>query len=215
MTRRDLLVAGAGAAALAGGAGAAGAPFVRAYNGKDLSGWHVESGKLSSWKALGEIVSCVSPGGGYLALDREYGDFELRLEYRLPPAGNSGIGIRFPRGGWPSTEGMEIQLLDDEAPRYKNLKPDQFNGAIYTHIAPKVRASRPAGEWNRIAVRCKGPVIQIRLNDVEIQNANIDDYPDSVGKGTLPLPKRPRKGLVGLQSHGDPVEFRNIEIREL
>lgn len=215
MNRRRLLV-GTAACALGGWAVPVRAgEWVKAYNGKDLSGWHVESGKLEAWQARGETLSCVKPGGGYLALDKEYADFELRLEYRLPPAGNSGIGIRFPRGGWPSTDGFEIQILDDEHPMYKNLKPDQANGSIYTHIAPKSRPQKPAGEWNRYEVRCQGPHVHVKLNGVEIINANLDEYQDSLGKGKIPLGKRPRKGLVGLQSHGDPVDFRNIEIREL
>jgi hypothetical protein len=55
----------------------------------------------------------------------------------------------------------------------------------------------------------------VKLNDKEIINANLDDYGDSLGKGKVALSKHPRKGLVGLQSHGDPVDFKNIEIREL
>lgn len=188
--------------------------FVKLYNGRDLSGWHVESGKLEAWRANGPILSCVQAGGGYLATDREYGDFELRLEYRLPPAGNSGVGIRFPRGGWPSTMGMEIQLLDDDAPRYRNLDPKQRNGAIYSFVAPKARAARPAGEWNRLVIRCEGPLLVVHLNGVEIQRVNLDEQTQK-GKGDLPLCRRPRRGLIGLQSHGDPVDFREIEIREL
>lgn len=193
---------------------AADKPFQKPYNGNDLSGWHVESGKLEAWQARGELLSCVKPGGGYLALDREYGDFELKLDYRLPPAGNSGIGVRFPRGGWPSTMGMEIQLLDDAAPQYKDLGAVHRNGSIYSFVAAKSNPARPAGEWNQLRVRAQGPRIQVWINGVEIQNANLDALTQK-GKGDLPLSQRPRRGLVGLQSHGDPVDFRNIEIREL
>ena len=194
--------------------GAAASDWVKPYNGKDLSGWHVESGKLEAWKANGEMVSCVTPGGGYLALDKEYGDFDLRLEYRLPKAGNSGVGLRFPRGGWPSTMGMEIQLLDDDAPQYANLGAVHRNGSIYSFVAPKVKAGKPAGEWNKIEIHCQGPRVVIKINDQEVQNVNLDEQTQK-GKGEKPLNERPRRGLVGLQSHGDPVDFRNIEIREL
>jgi hypothetical protein len=193
---------------------AAAGEFRKLYNGKDLTGWHVESGKLDSWNANGELISCVKPGGGYLATDQEYGDFELRLEYRIPPAGNTGVGIRFPRGGWPSTGGMEIQILDDDAPQHKSLKPSQYNGSIYSFVGPKSRPAKPAGQWNRMTVRCQGPHVSVSINGVEVVSANMDEHTEK-GKGELPLSERPRKGLVGLQSHGDPVDFRNVEIREL
>lgn len=199
---------------LAAGAARA-AEFARLYNGKDLSGWHVESGKLEAWKANGEMISCLNKGGGYLATDREYGDFELRMEYRMSAAGNSGVGIRFPRGGWPSTQGMEIQLLDDDAPRYANLDGLHRNGAIYTHVAPRAKAQKPAGEWNRLVIRCQGPRIAIHLNGVEIQNVNVEEYANSLGKGKTTLAQRPRRGLIGIQSHDPVVDFRNLEIREL
>lgn len=190
-------------------------PWIKLFNGKDLTGWHVEGtdAKLSSWKTDGPILSCIS-GSGYLARDEEYGDFELKLEYRLPPAGNSGIGIRFPRGGWPSTDAIEIQLLDDASPKYRDLKPESINGSIYTFVGPSSRPAKPAGEWNKIEVRCKGSEISVKINGKLVCSANMDDI-TSPGKGTIPLNKRPRKGLIGLQCHNDPVDFRNIEIREL
>ena len=201
-----------GVGALAGAVGAA--DYLRPYNGKDLTGWHVEQGKLEAWQANGDLISCVKPGGGYLALDDEYGDFELKLEYRLPKAGNSGLGLRFPRGGWPSTDGMELQLLDDDAPQYAKLSAVHRNGSLYTFVGPKVRAGKPFGEWNSITVRCKGPLLTAKLNGQNILDVNLDEHQE-VGKGKVPLAQRPRRGLVGLQSHGDPVDFRKIRIREL
>ena len=190
--------------------------FVPLYNGRDLTGWHVERGKLECWAATAEGISCVKNGGGYLATDRQYGDFVLRLEYRIPPGGNSGVGLRFLPGAWPSTEAMEIQILDDPHPCYANLDNLHKNGSIYTHAAPRVEfAARPAGEWNHMEIRCHGPRVVIHLNRTEIQNVNLDDFADSVGKGKMALAKRPRRGLIGLQSHGDRVDFRRLELKEL
>lgn len=218
MTRRIVLrLAGTiGLAAVLPSGALAEDGFKPLYNGKDLAGWHVERGKAECWEARGEMISCTKPGGGYLATDKQYGDFVMKLEYRLPPAGNSGIGLRFLPGTWPSTEAMELQLLDDSHPKYKDLKDSQKNGSIYTHQPPKVlTAQKPAGEWNRLEIRCQGPRIVVHLNSVEIQNLSLDEYSDSLGKGKIVLSKRPRKGLVGLQSHGDPVDFRRLEIKEL
>lgn len=216
MNRRELLVGGAVALSGIGASAAArAADWIPLYNGKDLAGWHAESGALTAWKANGDLISCVGGGGGYLAADKEYGDFELALEYKIGPKGNSGIGVHFPKGGWPSTDAFEIQILDDDHPSYANLKPDSKNGSIYTHQAPKVQAHKPAGEWNEIYVKCQGSRVVVKLNGTEIHNINLDDYADSLGKGKVALAKRPRKGLVGLQNHNSLVDFRNIRIREL
>jgi len=215
MNRRTALVtAGVGVLALAL-APARAAEWVKLYNGKDLTGWHVIRGKIDLWKANGELLTCTGRGGGCLATDKQYGDFELKLDFRIPPGGNTGVGIRFPPDGWPSTDGMEIQILDDDHPRYATLKAEHRNGSIYTHAAPKAKAHKPAGEWNQYVIRCQGPRVTIHLNGTEIHNVNLDDFSDSLGKGKVPLGKRERRGSIGFPSHGDPIDFRNIEIKEL
>jgi hypothetical protein len=194
---------------------ASAADFVPLYNGKDFTGWHVESGVIDGWQAKPDMITFAGKNGGCLMTDREYGDFEFRMDYRIPPGGNTGIGIRVPPGGWPSIDGFEIQILDDDDPRYAKVKPESRHGSIYTHVAPKARPFKPAGQWNHIVVRCQGPHVVIHVNGVEIQNVSLDDYKDSLGKGKIPLGLRPRKGRIGIPSHGDPVDFRNIEIKEL
>jgi hypothetical protein len=211
---RRAFIAG-GALTLAGGAALAqGREFTKLYNGKDLSGWHARGGKIESWKANGEMISCIAPGGGWLTSDKEYADFVLRLEYRIQPGGNSGVGVRYPAEGDPAHAGMEIQILDDAAPQYAALKPAQYNGGIYYQAAPKAKAANKPGEWNRYVIRCQGPNVRVRLNGVEIQNINVEEFTKAEGN-YKPLAERPRKGFIGVQSHGDPVDFRNIEIREL
>jgi hypothetical protein len=213
---RRIFLAGSGSALALAGSAALGQnqEFTKLYNGKDLTGWHVKDGKMEAWKADGEMISCVAPGGGWLTSDKEYGDFILRLEYRIGPGGNSGVGIRYPAVGDPAHVGMEIQILDDADPKYANLKAAQYNGGIYYQAAPKAKAAKAPGEWNRYVIRAQGPNVVIRLNGQEIQRVNLDEY--TKGEGNYkPLAERPRRGFIGLQSHGDRVDFRNIEIREL
>ena len=100
------------------------------------------------------------------------------------------------------------------APKHRDLKPGQYNGSIYLQSPPKVKAARPAGEWNRMVIRCEGPRVVIHLNGTEIQNVSMDAI-TTAPDGVRPLAERPRRRLIGLQSHGDPVDFRRIEIREL
>jgi hypothetical protein len=174
----------------------------------------VQNGKAEAWKAEGKQISCVAPGGGYLTMEKPYGDFTLKLEYRIPEGGNSGIGIHYPPGGHPSTTGIELQILDDDASKHRNLKPAQYNGSLYKLAAPKSRAAKRPGEWNRLEITCKDPWLTVKLNGVQIQRVNRNEH-TSAEEGLTPLARRPRQGCIGLQSHGDPVDFRNVEIKVL
>jgi hypothetical protein len=190
-------------------------PFVSLYNGNDLTGWHVKDGKEDAWAAEGEVIACVKGGGGWLTSDREYGDFVLRIDYRITKGGNSGIGIRYPREGDPAHMGMEIQIIDEEDERYKGkLKPEQVTGGIYYQAAPTEHPARPPGEWNTYSIRCQGPRIRVRLNRVTIHDINVEEFTEGKG-GYPPLAKRPRSGHIGMQSYDSRVEFRNIRLREL
>src|ERR1041384_1642819 len=153
------------AAAIAGEDG-----FVSLYNGKDLTGWHAKDGSIQSWKADGEMIACIKSGGGWLTTDKEYGDFVLKVEWRIPKGGNSGIGLRYPAKGDPAHVGMEIQILDDADKQYANLDPAQYCGGIYYQVAADKEKKKlnPPGEWNSYEIECKGPMVTIKLNGVEI-----------------------------------------------
>lgn len=190
--------------------------FTALYNGKDLAGWHAKDGKIDAWKADGDVIACTSGGGGWLTSDKEYGDFVLKVDWKIPAGGNSGVGLRYPAKGDPAHVGMEIQVLDDPAPAYAKLDPAQYTGGIYYQVAADKEKKKlnPPGEWNSFEITCKGPQVIIKLNGVEIVNANMDE--NKVGRGGhKALAERPKKGFVGLQSHGSRVEFKNILIKEL
>src|SRR5262249_26030526 len=87
--------------------------FKALFNGKDLTGWKIHGGKLASWGADKGVLFVKGGGGGWLMTDKEYGDFELRLEFKVPKGGNSGVALRSPLKGDPAYTGMEIQILDD------------------------------------------------------------------------------------------------------
>jgi peptidylprolyl isomerase len=203
---------------------ASNAPFVKLYNGKDLSGWGVHNGKMDAWKANGDMLSCIAPGGGWLRTDKPYSDFVLRLEYRIPKEGNSGVGLRFPPVGDPAHEGMEIQILDDNAPVYQkmNLVPAQHTGGIYYQAPAKQGVAKPPGEWNSYEITCLGPHVKVVLNGQVVNDVMVDEFKKGAG-GHKALAERPQVGYVGLQSHAsgaeggkyEPIDFRNIEIKDL
>ncbi len=195
--------------------------FVSLFNGKDLTGWQVnKGGNMARWGAENGLLFVQGGGGGWLMTEKEYSDFEVRLEYKMPPGGNSGVALRSPMAGDPAYVGMEIQLLDDNDPRYEKLQKWQYTGSIYGVVPPSKRVVKPAGEWNDIDITAKGRQITIVLNGEKIVDANLDDYKDRVEENKeKKLPAHPglarTGGHVGLQSHDGRVEFRNLRIKVL
>jgi peptidylprolyl isomerase len=211
----------AGQAALASEPTAGHHEFVKLYDGKDLSGWEVQHGKLSAWKANGDLLSCVASGGGWLRTDKLYSDFVLRLKYRIPKDGNSGVGLRFPPTGDPAHEGMEIQILDDNAEVYQkmHLVAAQHTGGIYYQAPAKQGVAKPPGEWNSYEITCVGPHVKVVLNGQVVNDVMVDQYKKGEG-GHKALAERPQVGYVGLQSHEsggkfEPIDFRDVELKDL
>ena len=187
--------------------------FASLFNGKDLSGWQGMGGPTSNWASKEGILSCTGKSGSqWIATKEEFSDFDLRLEFKIPVNGNSGVFIRAPRKGAPWVAGMEIQVLDDYGPKWKNLKPAQFTGAIYAVCAPSVRASKKAGEWQSMRIRCQGSTCEVWLNDKSIVKADLGKLAEkNSGVGGL---KR-ANGFIGLQNHSSPVHYRNLMIKRL
>ena len=188
--------------------------FSPLYNGTDLSGWEVRGGKLSAWQADGELLSCTGEGGGWLQTAKTYSDFVLNLEYRIPPRGNSGVGLRIPPHGNPAHAGMEIQILDDDADEHKQLAPAQYTGGVYYQAAPRRGAALPPGEWNSFEITCRGPLVKVVLNGEAVNDISVDKFTTGEG-GHPPLSERPEIGRIALQSHGSRVDFRNIRVKDL
>ncbi|MBP7935012.1 MAG: DUF1080 domain-containing protein [Phycisphaerae bacterium] len=184
------------------------AGFQLLFNGTDWTGWE-PNGKPGSFTIQdGAIVgdrSGKSQTAYWLGTTREYGDFELRLQYKLSPRGNSGIFIRAPHEGRTSRMGMEIQLLDDGARTGKPGVGD--TGAIYQVVPPKAFVSRPAGQWNDLSVLCLGPRVKVTLNGHIINDTLMTDH--------AALRNRPRRGFIGLSAHTKPVQFRTLRLREI
>ncbi len=181
------------------------------FNGTDLTGWQIIDGLPDSWQVQDSLLYTTGKGGGWLSTDRVFGDFKLELELRLPPGGNSGVFIRAPHEGDPAYTGLEIQLLDDYARQYANLKPWQYCGSIYGIQAPIQRVSKPNGTWQKMVIECRGSQIKVTLNDLMIIDTDLIEHMDQ--ETTHPGIKR-REGHIGLQNHSTRVEFRNIRIVE-
>lgn len=175
------------------------------FNGKDLTGWKGEGYVVED----GSIVC--TPEGRNLTTNRIFANYALDFEFKLPAAGNNGVGIHFPGTGDPAYSGMEVQVLDDSAEKYKDLKPYQFHGSLYTLAAAKKAPLKPVGEWNSERILVHGDKVQVVVNGEVVTDANLSElsekFPQHEGV------KR-RSGHLALCGHGDRVAFRKIRICE-
>ena len=194
------------------------AGFTSLFDGKTLSGWTLIGGRGEGYGVKDGVLFCAKGGGGKLLTDKEYSDFVLRFEFRMPAEGsNNGLGIRAPREGDAAYQGIELQILDEKAAlaeKWGKLKETQFHGSVYDVIAAKKGAQKPAGEWNVQEVTAKGRKITVVLNGQTILDADLDTVKDPEVLKKHPGLAR-TSGHIGFLGHNDYLEFRNIRIKEL
>lgn len=189
--------------------------FTSLFNGKNLDGWQ---GNLVDYYADNGILVVNPKNGGHgnLYTDREYDDFVLRFEFKLTPGANNGLGIRTPLEGDAAYVGMELQILDNTAPIYANLKEYQYHGSVYGVIPAKRGFLNPVGDWNYQEVIVQGTKVKVILNDVTIVDGDIEEASKN---GTLDGREHPglkrQSGFISFLGHGSELWFRNIRIKEL
>jgi len=133
-----------------------------------------------------------------------YSDFILDLEYKHPKEGNSGVFFRVGNVKDPVETGIEVQILDSHG-KPEALSHHDCGGVIRT-VGPSKNMAKPAGEWNRMVVTCRGSQLQVELNGEEIVDVDLANTDSR---------NRPAEGHIGLQDHGQPLEFRNVRVKRL
>jgi hypothetical protein len=201
--------------------------FTSLYNGKDLTGWRggdtadhraylalspekrAERDKtwtadmLAHWKAEGDEL--VNDGKGkYATTEKEYGDIELTLEYNMAPLGDSGIYLR---------NVPQVQIWDPANAKEKKNGADKGSGALWNNNGagkfPLVVADKAPGEWNTLRIMMVGARVSVWLNGKQtVDHATLENYYDR--KVAVPA-----KGPLCLQTHGAPIRWRNISVREI
>lgn len=184
--------------------------FESVFTGKDFAGW---AGPVGNYEVADGVIVCKPGKGGTVYTKKQYADFVARLEYKLPPGGNNGLAIRYPGMGDPAYDGMcELQILDDDHPKYAKLDPRQYNGSAYGMIAARRGYLRPAGEWNFLEVMVKGPTVRVELNGTRIVDGDLSQVTEYMAN--TPHPGKDRtEGHFGFAGHSDPVAFRSIRIK--
>src|SRR5436190_20414199 len=163
------------------------------FDGQSLAGW--EGAGLPAekcWKVDDGTIVCTGEKGPWLRSKEQFDDFNLRLEYKLKPAGNSGVYIRVPENGTHHGDGagIEVQVLDDGAERYRTLKPYQYTGSLYAIAPAASHVGKEPGQWNSLEINCRGMKYHVIHNGTQIISAHETPLPELKGRLT--------KGLLGL-----------------
>ncbi|MDX2017498.1 MAG: family 16 glycoside hydrolase [Planctomycetota bacterium] len=194
------------------------------FDGTTTPGWRgfkKDAFPAKGWAiSNGTIHRPAGDGGGDIVTEKEFGDFELSLEWKASPDANSGIMYRAAEDkNFPWETGPECQVLDDEGHR-DGKNPKTSAGSLYDLYAPAFDVVRPAGEWNRAVVRAKGNRLVHELNgfvvvDVELWSEEFNAVHQKSKWPGMPEWGKRAKGRIALQDHGDEVWFRNIKVRSL
>ncbi|MCP5021376.1 MAG: DUF1080 domain-containing protein [bacterium] len=173
--------------------------------GRRIAAWTAEAAQHWSLDVQADSPELVSDGHGpHLVTARDFGDFELWLDWKLLPGGDSGIYLR----GYP-----QVQLWDpaNEA-EWKNGS-DKGSGALWNNKLherfPLVLADKPTGEWNHMYIKMQGELVTVRLNGkLVVDEVVLDNY----FYRDQPILAR---GPIHLQTHGKETRFRRLFVREL
>jgi hypothetical protein len=189
--------------------------FQPLFNGKNLDGWVLVGGKGPGYIVKDGVLVCPADGGGNLLTDKDFSNFVFRFQFKLHEGSNNGVGIRAPLAGDIAYSGMEIQILDHDAPVYRGkLKPAQYHGSIYDVVPAKTGFLKPTGEWNQEEITASGRHIKVVLNGTTIVDADLDTVTDPEVLKKHPGLAR-TTGRIGFLGHGTTVEFRDIKVQPL
>lgn len=189
------------------------------FDGRTTKGWHnfKATGVRPGWRVVDGTLTCADPHtAGDIVTDGKYDWFELTLDYKLSPDGNSGVMFHVADDG-PTTwaSGPEVQLHDS-----LTSHESQKTGWLYALYPASVNAAKPEGEWNhlRIVITPKG--CETELNDVPyvLFTLGSDDFRARVARskfGSMPNFARLERGTIALQGDHGVVSFRNVKLRPL
>ncbi|HXF94951.1 MAG TPA: DUF1080 domain-containing protein [Gemmatimonadales bacterium] len=191
------------------------------FDGKTTAGWRGwrQDTVPPGWQVVDGALTRVGPGGDIITRD-QFRNFELVLEWKVAPGGNSGIFYRASEDDsaiyWTAPE---MQVLDDAAHADGQDRLTSA-GALYGLYPAPRGAVKPAGEWNQVRIVVNGNHVEHWLNGVKLVECDLGspDWEARVKASKFaPHPRfgKNAEGYIGLQDHGDWVAYRNIKIREL
>lgn len=192
------------------------------FDGKTTSGWRNYRKQTvgPGWTVVDGILTRSGDNAGDIITVDKYRNFELALDWRISEGGNSGILYRATEDNdyiWQSAP--EMQILDNERHSDGKLELTSAGSDFALYPAPH-SAANPAGQWNSARIVVNGNHVEHWLNGHKLFEYELGsaDWKDRVAKSkfaSMPNYGKASEGYIGLQDHGDKVEFRNIRIRVL
>ena len=194
------------------------------FDGKSTDAWRgfrQDSFPDKTWTVEEKTLRTIVGSESRDIITREkYGDFELKLEWKIAPGGNSGI-IYLVSEDFDQTwnTGPEMQVLDDAKHR-DGKDPKTSAGALYALIAPVNKVLKPVGHWNKVRIVVRNGHVEHRLNgkkilDYDLGSDQLKQLIATTKFKDFPRFAQNREGYVALQYHGDAVWYRKIRIRSL
>jgi hypothetical protein len=189
--------------------------FTILFDGTNMNAWQGNTTEYVLEDGYIVMRPAQEMGGNLYSNDR-FSDFVLRFEFLLTPGANNGLGIRHdivPNDKGYS--GMELQILDNEDPQYKELKPYQYHGSVYGISPAKRGYLKQPGEWNTQEVIAKGNDITVKLNGKVILKTNLKEAVKGMPADSYAKAVFNKTGHIAFLGHGSVVKFRNIRIKPL
>jgi hypothetical protein len=192
------------------------------FDGRTMQGWRgygKPNAPVAGWEVVDGAITRVGKGGDIVTTDA-HRDFELALEWKVPQGGNSGVLYRVLESADPIYySGPEMQVLDD-AHHADGRNPLTSAGAAYGLYAPPKGVVKPAGEWNQARLLVRGNQVEHWLNGQKVVSYELGsaDWKAKVAASKFNAWKAygtGKEGLIGLQDHGDRVQFRSVKLRTL
>lgn len=191
------------------------------FDGQSLAAWrgYNQQTMPAGWQAVNGALTRVAEGGDIITRE-QFQDFELALEWKIAPGGNSGIMFRVQETPDPAYyTGPEIQILDTTGLAEKPA-PETATGSNYALHAPTADVAKPAGEWNAFRLVVRGNHVEQWLNGTRIVTYELGsaDWQRRVAASKfkdMPGYGKAARGYIALQDHGAEIAFRNIKIRVL
>lgn len=203
--------------------------FTKIFDGKTTKGWHTygKTAAGSKWTVENGTLHFNPAGdkseGGDLVTDNEYGNFHLKIDWKVAPKANSGIiyYVKEDVAKYHQTysTGLEMQVLDNDGhPDGKITK--HRAGDLYDLVKSSSEPVKPVGEWNTAEIISKDGKLEQYLNGVKVVSTTLwnDNWKKLVAGSkfaTWPDWGTFKSGKIALQDHGNEVWYRNIMIKKL